>query len=269
MQAAAMDRIEKTTWERAEIKRSAHEAGRRSTTDDRSLLADERNVGRYLNPPRTTVYPLEYAYSLLGDIRGRRVLDFGCGAGENALLLARRGARVVGVDISESLIEIARRRLRANGLDGRAEFVVGSAHDLPFSRDAFDVVLGIAILHHLDLMAASREIHRVLRPEGRAIFQEPVRDSALVRRVRSWIPYQAPDVSPFERPLTTPELDGFSRPFSNYAIRAFSLPFVNIVQALRPLRRFIHSAYRLDGAILTHVPAVERLTGIRVIELVK
>ncbi|MBZ5559237.1 MAG: class I SAM-dependent methyltransferase [Acidobacteriia bacterium] len=197
------------------------------------------------------------------------MLDFGCGSGENSLLLARRGARVIGVDISDSLIRVAIRRLALNGLDGRAQFIVGSAHDLPIHTGSVDLVLGIAILHHLDLKATTREIHRVLKPGGRAIFQEPVRDLRVVRFARKLIPYHAPDVSPFERPLTTKELQTFSAPFRRHTIRAFSLPFVNITQVVPALRKHIHRAYRLDGAIIKRLPAVEPLTGIRVLEVVK
>lgn len=197
------------------------------------------------------------------------MLDFGCGSGENALLLARRGAHVVGVDISESLVRLAVRRLAINGLSGSARFAVGSAHDLPLAAGSIDIVLGIAILHHLDLMATSREIHRVLKTGGRAIFQEPVRDLRVVRFLRRLIPYQAPDVSPFERPLTTRELRAFGAPFRTYTARAFSLPFVNITQAVHPLRKYIHGASRLDGAILGRLPIVAPLTGIRVLTVGK
>src|SRR6185295_8169989 len=107
----APDIAMKQEWESAEILRSDIEA---NLTRDSRLVADEANLRRYLDPPLDTAFPLEYAYALLGDVRGRTVLDFGCGSGQNSLLLARRGARVVGVDISASLIELARRRLRAN-----------------------------------------------------------------------------------------------------------------------------------------------------------
>jgi len=86
------------------------------------------------------------------------------------------------------LIALALQRLAVNGLPGAATFMVGSAHDLPLPDDSVDVVFGIAILHHLDLMATSKEVHRVLKPGGRAIFQEPVRDSRLVRAIRKCIP---------------------------------------------------------------------------------
>jgi SAM-dependent methyltransferase len=259
-------RADKHTREQVEIERSAFEA---EQTPDGSLVTGEANVARYLNPPRDTVYPLEYAYALLGDVRGRWVLDFGCGTGENTLLLARRGANVIGVDISCSLIRIAQRRLSLNNVPGGAQFIVGSAHDLPLADESVDVVLGVAILHHLDLGLATREIHRVLKPGGRAIFKEPVRDSQLLRAVRKCIPYRTPNVSPFERPLTAAEIDSFRRPFRTSSVRAFSLPFVHLTKVVRPLRRHHHSAHRWDGAILKRMPALTPFTAIRVVELTK
>jgi ubiquinone/menaquinone biosynthesis C-methylase UbiE len=262
----AMNRALKQNWEAAEIHRSGIEA--RLTPDSR-LVADETNVARYMDPGLDTAFPLEYAYALLGDVRGRVVVDFGCGSGENSLLLARRGARIVGVDISESLIALARRRLQLNGADGRASFVAGSAYDLPLQDGSADVVFGIAILHHLDLAAASREVFRVLKPGGRAIFKEPVRDSRLVRAVRNCIPYKAPDVSPFERPLLSRELEDFCRPFTSSTVRAFSLPHVNAAEAIRPLRRYVFSAYRYDQRLLKMMPTLTVFSGMRVLHLIK
>src|SRR5436190_21141031 len=105
-----------TEWEQAEIERSELEA---LHTPPARLISDEKNVQRYLNPPVTTPYPLEYAYALLGDVAGKTVLDFGCGSGENSLLLARRGAEVIGVDISPALVALAERRMVLNQLAGR------------------------------------------------------------------------------------------------------------------------------------------------------
>src|SRR5262249_22074340 len=135
------------------------------------------DLKRYMAPPADTCYPLEYAYHLLGDARGKQVLDYGCGDGIHALTLARRGARVKSLDISPELIAIARRRLHINGIDASVEFIVGSAHEIPLPDESVDVVFGIAILHHLDLALSAREVYRVLKPGGRAIFQEPVRNS--------------------------------------------------------------------------------------------
>ena len=253
-------------WERAEIVRSAFEA---THTDTRSLVTSEKNVRRYLNPPEDTPYPLEYGFHLLGDVRGRTVLDFGCGTGMNSLMLAHRGARVVGFDISESLVRIATDRLRANGLGHAARFMVCSAHDLPLPDASVDVVFGAAILHHLDLDLASREAHRVLRAGGRAIFQEPVRNSRVLRLARRLIPYRAPDVSPYERPLTDAELAAFGRRFRRMRARAFSLPHVRFAHVLRVSEARRRAAYAADRRWLDRYPGLANYAAIRVVEVEK
>jgi SAM-dependent methyltransferase len=253
------------TWERAEIARSSVEA---TLTPNTSLRVGARHFARYVNPPANTPYALEYAYHLLGDVRGLRIIDFGCGSGGNAVQLANRGAHVWAVDISEDLIRIAKRRMSVNGLDGGAQFIVGSAHDLPFPDGSLDIVFGIAILHHLNLKLVSREVHRVLRPGGRAIFQEPVRNSAVIRFLRALIPYKAPDISPYERPLTDAELRDFGLLFSSVSSRGFNLPFVPLSELVTRYRSGAY-VYKLDRAILDTFPALQYYAGIRVLEVVK
>jgi hypothetical protein len=125
------------------------------------------------------------------------------------------------------------------------------------------------VLHHLHLALAAREILRVLKHGGRAVFKEPVRDSRMLRAVRKLIPYRAPDVSPFERPLTSSELRQFCQGFHIDSVRAFSLPFVNVAHVVAPLRKHISTVYRLDGAALRSVPLLRRFSGTRVVELSK
>jgi len=254
-------------WERIEAERSASEA---SQIDPARLVANETQVARYLDPPAETCYPLEYSYHLLGDVRGKVVLEYGCGDGLNTLALARRGALVKALDISPELLDVARRRLRVNGADSNVEFMVGSAHDMPLEDESVDVVFGIAILHHLDLQLSTREVRRVLRRGGRAIFQEPVRNSAVVKFLRSLIPYRSPDVSPFERPLSDRELDEYARDFASSRSRAFTLPTTNLVNVLPALERRVgHACYRFDSAVLRALPPLAHFATIRVVEMVK
>lgn len=254
------------SWERAEIARSSVEA---TLTSDAALKVHQGVFARYAAPPVGTAYPLEYAYHLLGDVRGRRIVDFGCGSGANTALLANRGAHVWAVDISEDLIRLAERRMRVSGRAGGAQFIVGSAHDLPFPDGSIDIVFGIAILHHLDLRLVAKEVHRVLKPGGRAIFQEPVRNSRAIRFLRSLIPYRAPDISPFERPLTDAELQEFSRPFSAARVRPFLLPHVPLGLLLPIVRRQERRLYALDAALLRALPGLQHFAGIRVIEVTR
>ena len=253
-------------WEEAEIKRSAIEA---SLTDESSLVAKMSIVKRYLDPPADTCFALEYAYHLLGDVSGKLVLDLGCGSGKNTIILALRGAQVQAVDISPELIALAERRMAINGVGERARFFTSSAHELPFADESVDVVFGMAVLHHLELRLAAREVRRVLRPGGRAIFREPVRNSKLIKFARSLIPYRSQDVSPFERPLTDSELEEFSSGYRKYRSKAFELPYFSVAKRLPVIRDHMNPVYRWNQSLLDRFPVLRFYASMRVVEMIK
>jgi ubiquinone/menaquinone biosynthesis C-methylase UbiE len=173
------------------------------------------------------------------------------------------------MDISESLTGFAKRRAAVNQVSDGVNYVVASAYDIPLPDESVDVVFGIAILHHLDLALSAREVKRVLKKGGRAIFQEPVRNSRLIRGVRSLVPYHAPDVSPFERPLTDRELETFAEGFSSYHSKPFMLPYTSVVGLVPVLRDHTHQLLRLDRALLDNFARLGYYAGIRVVEMVK
>jgi ubiquinone/menaquinone biosynthesis C-methylase UbiE len=253
-------------WENVEVERSASEAKRREEDD---LRIKDDIIERYKNPSADTPFSLEYAYHLLGDVSGKTVLDYGCGMGENSVLIASHGGNSIGVDISPDLIELAEKRINQHGFESKAKFQVGSAHELPIENESVDVVFGMAILHHLDLDLASKEVFRVLKKGGKAIFLEPVRNSKLIWFIRNLIPYQQPDVSPFERPLTDKELTNFAKDFSFYKSRAFNLPFVNLIEVLGLSDKLLHSATKFDSKLLKNSRFLSYYATVRVIELTK
>ncbi len=96
------------------------------------------------------------------------VLDVGCGTGENALELARRGLAVWGVDSTPTAIAAAEKKRDERGLS--ATFVIGDALDLVSLGRTFDTVLDCGLFHVIDEEERRRyvdEVRRVLRPEGR------------------------------------------------------------------------------------------------------
>ena len=239
-----------------ELRRSALDASRRSG----SLVASPSHLARYSNPPQDTAFTLEYCYYLLGDVRGQNVLDYGCGAGENAVLLASRGARVFGIDISPDLIEIAQQRLQINNLS--ADLRVASGYDTGLPDGSMDLVFCMAVLHHLDLQMARREVLRVLKPSGVLILREPVRDSRTYSFLRKLIPYSSDLNSENERPLRVEEIDAFADGMQCEARRRFQLPFVPIARMVAPrlLRRTLH----IDRWILDRVPSLGRVATVEV-----
>lgn len=242
----------------SEIQRSAIDAASRKGT----LLVPALHFARYTHPHPNTPFFLEYCFHLLEGVQGKHVLDFGCGAGENSLLLAARGAHVTGIDISPDLIEIAKQRLALN--HQTAEFRVASVYDTGLPNGSVDVVFCMAILHHLEIERAQREILRVLKPGGILIMQEPVRDSRIYDFLRRLIPHSMHDNSEFERPLTKMELDSFCAGFQCQRRRRFRLPFVALAIMLGVAKG---RAWRLDRWILDKMPILGRLATVEVRKL--
>ncbi len=113
------------------------------------------------------------------------VLDVGCGTGNVALLAAQAGARVVGVDRAERLLDVARRRLADDGLGRISEFVAGDVTDLPFSDDGFDAAASnFALIFADDPDRAASEVCRVVRPGGRVALTSWLPTGAIYRAGR-------------------------------------------------------------------------------------
>lgn len=155
------------------------------------------------------------------------ILEYGCGTANYAFDLAQNGTRVVGIDISAVALQLARQTTDK----AEVSFSQMNAEGLAMADNTFDLVCGTGILHHLDLEAALAEIARVLRPNGRAIFIEPLGHNIFINAFRRFTPNIR---SQDEHPLLTDDLVLFHRYFGAVETRYYYFttlaltPFVHL-----------------------------------------
>jgi SAM-dependent methyltransferase len=204
------------------------------------------------------------AFDSLGDVSGKRVLDYGCGHGMASVVLARRGAFVTGIDLSPRYIAEARRRAAANEVV--VEFRTADAEQLPFPDCSFDAVWGCAILHHLDLRRCGAELRRVLKPDGVAVFCEPLGGNPLLEFARRYLPYPGKHRTPNERPLRQSDLDPLQQLFPRLELRGFQLAGT-VRRAFRRESPAGGWLDRCDGWLLRRWPRLEKWARYVVVRL--
>jgi SAM-dependent methyltransferase len=114
--------------------------------------------------------PTEAELRLCGEVRGKRVLDLGCGAGENAVIFAKQGAHTIALDTSGGQLSLARNLAATEEV--RVEWHESDAADLAFLRaDSIDLAFSAGMLSEVeDLDRLFRQVHRVLRHGAPFVF---------------------------------------------------------------------------------------------------
>jgi 2-polyprenyl-3-methyl-5-hydroxy-6-metoxy-1,4-benzoquinol methylase len=196
----------------------------------------------------------------IGDIRGKKVLEFGCGEGWFTKILARKGAEVWSFDISEEAVKKAESLMIRESLNDRVHLEQMAAENLRYDSDMFDLVVGIAILHHLDTASLIREIKRVLIPGGRAIFMEPLGHNPLLNFYRRMTPNVR---SKDETPMRFEQFASIEQAFARFEHKEYYLTtifalifyFVGMNKLMLKTRDKLH---RLDKEILDTFPTLSR-----------
>lgn len=100
------------------------------------------------------------------------IVEFGCGTGEYTKKIAEffPKAKILAIDISREIVDVARRKCRENK---NVKFKIASAYDTRLHKSSVDVICGFYFLHHVSIKKASKEIFRILRPGGLCFFYEP------------------------------------------------------------------------------------------------
>jgi SAM-dependent methyltransferase len=194
------------------------------------------------------------AFDSLGDLCRLSVLDYGCGHGMAAVVMARQGACVTGVDLSAAYLEEARKRAEANGVT--IDYVQANGENLPFANDSFDRIWGNAILHHLDLHRAAVELRRILRPGGVAVFCEPWGGNPLLNLARRLLPYPGKSRTTNEQPLGNSHVRLLGNVFGTVTIQGFQL--LGMARRILPYGRFLAAFDRIDALLLSRLPILNQ-----------
>ena len=225
-----------------------------------NLQRRKRAAGKYYSITQSaTDY---YENELLSFNATLPVLEYGCGPGSHAFFLAERGYHVTGIDISEAAI--AQALASALTIPGKTRFLVMNAEDLSFPNHHFGGICAQGVLHHLDIDRAASEISRVLAPNGKAVFLEPLGHNALINLYRRLTP-QLRTVD--EHPLLARDIEKLKLHFTNVKCRYFYLTTI----AAAPLHRMalfralVRGLEFFDRSIFTIVPGLRKYAWIAVI----
>lgn len=211
-------------------------------------------AGKFYSIQRKT---REHYRQLIGShsVAGARVLEYGCGRGSSAIVLAEKGAIVSAIDISSPGLELAREAARTKGLS--IDFRLMNAEELGFANATFDLVCGAGILHHLDVERSFAEVSRVLKPGGAAVFIEPLGHNPLINIYRRLTPRMRTED---EHPLRMRDFDIAGLHFDGVEVEFYHLFSLAAV----PLRnrsvfpRVVGTLDHLDASFFRRWPSMRK-----------
>lgn len=243
------------------------DAKRQQEHYDRVADAYVANLGY----PHTQVYAA-YLDRCLADAIGDRHLgvtaELCCGRGEGLRLLADRIPEGIGVDISEEMLNAAVR----DGLGAEWTLVQGDATRVPLADRSVDSVVMLGGIHHVnDRAGLFREVARILRPDGRFYWREPVSDFWPWRVLRALIYRWSPALDheteqPLEFAETKPPLDAAGLELEHwrtYGYLGFCLFMNSDVLVFNRLFRYVPGIRALTAAAVWMDDAVAGLPGMR------
>jgi SAM-dependent methyltransferase len=147
------------------------------------------------------------------------------------------------------------------------ELAVAAGESLPYADESFDIIFGKAILHHLDVSVGVCDLHRVLRPGGKAAFAEPMGMNPILNlaRARVWYPHKHPRGA--DRPLTYAEIAAWGRQFSEFSFREVQL--LSMAERALGFGKKLTFLRRVDELLLDRTPGLRRYCRYVVMYMVK
>ncbi len=214
----------------------------------------------------------EYALKKLwgeNGLRGKRILEIGCGLGVFALFLARQEAQVYVVDIAQKRLEFLKAQAERLGVANRINIICGAAEELPFRENSFDAVYTKSALIHTNLNRASSESARILKAGGVGVFVEPMKYNPLAWIYRRFFaPGEWKSITTyFDRGRLRMLPQSFGRVRVRYfyllSFAAFFWQFA--FRSVRQFKFWLRFLGALDGALFKFCPLLRRLSWFAVV----
>ena len=232
---------------------------------------------------QSQAYPVHYQYNptykifvkmkeKLGNIDGKRILEYGCGTGWVTAELSSMGGYIDAFDISDQAINRTKKNLSRKKLDKNCTIQKMSAERLKYPDESFDIIFGFAILHHLNLDMAMPELYRVMKPSSVAYFAEPLGENPIIKMYRKLTPqYRTAE----ERPIVMDEFLPYTKTFRKYTHEEFYLTaLLPFALAYLPISRKVFDAaltpfMKIDEVLFKYFPVLGKFAWYSIFELRK
>ena len=194
--------------------------------------------------------------------KGKKLLELGCGTAINAEKWIDLGAILTGIDISSEGIKKAKEKISNKNL--KADFFVMNAEKTDFPDNTFDIVIGTGIIHHLDLISAYEEIHRILKINGHAIFLEPLGHNIFINLYRRLTPQMR---TKDEHPLIMKDIKLLKQYFKKVEVEYFTL-FTLLAVPFRKspiFKKLLATLKAIDDTIFSLLPFMGRYAWMAII----
>ena len=201
----------------------------------------------------------------LNQLKGKKILDVGCGNGQYSVFFALLGAEAYGFDISPVGVQVARKMAEANGVSQHCHFSVQNASHMDFPDEFFDIVLYYEVLHHaIKYPNIKEETYRVVKNGGKVFCVEGLEGNIFFKIGRFFTMHGQETKGDVE--LTISDFQAFAEGCANYRLELMSLFFMSkrIFRAYMnaaPVRWLLFLMKKADDIVLSLFPFLRRYCG--------
>lgn len=176
------------------------------------------NIAHFVS---STVVPQNiYALKVLGDVRDKKLLEIGCGAGEFSVYFALKGAKVTSIDISSGMLNKSKELSRHYEVENKISFIKSAAEIFKPASGYYDIIFGQDILHHTNIPMVIKQMQTILSPSGKMVFIETLQSNIFVRLYRLLSKNLR---TSSEKPLTFSDVNNIKVLFNSFKHQEFQL----------------------------------------------